>query len=47
MVYLAKQKGKEFFSLKDISEKDDGGAIEKAVEKMHSNYEKLDAVFTK
>jgi hypothetical protein len=33
--------------LKDISEKGDGSAVEKAVEKMHSNYEKLDAVFTK
>jgi hypothetical protein len=31
----------------DISEKGDGSNIEKAVEKMHSNYEKLDAVFTK
>jgi hypothetical protein len=33
--------------LKEISEKGDGQSIEKAVEKMHSNYEKLDAVFTK
>ena len=33
--------------LKTISEKGDGNGTEKAVEKMHSNYEKLDAVFTK
>lgn len=33
--------------LNDISEKGDGSKIDKAVEKMHSNYEKLDAVFTK
>jgi hypothetical protein len=33
--------------LKEISEKGDSSNIDKAVEKMHSNYEKLDAVFTK
>jgi hypothetical protein len=33
--------------LKDVSEKGNGGDTDKAVEKMHSNYEKLDAVFTK
>jgi hypothetical protein len=33
--------------LKNIAGKEDGTNIEKAVEKMHSNYEKLDAVFTK
>jgi hypothetical protein len=33
--------------LKNIAGKGDGTNIEKAVEKMHSNYEKLDAVFTK
>ena len=31
--------------LKDISEKGTGSETDKAVEKMHSNYEKLDAVF--
>jgi hypothetical protein len=33
--------------LKNIAGKGDGTNIEKAVEKMHSNYKKLDAVFTK
>lgn len=33
--------------LKVISEKGNGNNIEKAIEKVHSTYEKLDAVFTK